>query len=45
MQFKVDENLPSEVAELLRRAGYDAITVVDQHLGCEADAGIASVLV
>jgi predicted nuclease of predicted toxin-antitoxin system len=43
MQFKVDENLPSEVAELLHQAGYDAITVVDQHLGGEADANIASV--
>lgn len=27
---KVDENLPSEIAELLGRNGYDAITVKDQ---------------
>jgi len=33
MKFKVDENLPVEVADLLRQAGYDATTVVEQHLG------------
>ena len=27
MKFKVDENLPIEVAEILRTAGYDAMTV------------------
>jgi hypothetical protein len=30
MRFKVDENLPAEVAQLLRAAGHDALTVVDQ---------------
>jgi predicted nuclease of predicted toxin-antitoxin system len=43
MQFKVDENLPIEVAELLKEAGHDATTVVEQRLGGEADAEIASV--
>ena len=43
MQFKVDENLPIEVAELLKKAGHDATTVVEQRLGGEADAEIASV--
>lgn len=43
MQFKVDENLPLEVAELLRQAGYAAATVFEQQLGGEADADIASV--
>lgn len=43
MRFKVDENLPVEVAELLRQAGYGAITVHDQGLGGEADAEIASI--
>jgi len=33
MQFKVDENLPIEVAELLNVAGHDALTVLDQKLG------------
>ena len=32
MRFKVDENLPIEVAELLRSAGHDALTVFDQSL-------------
>lgn len=33
MRFKVDENLPIEVAEMLRQAGHDAATVLEQHLG------------
>ena len=32
MEFKVDENLPVEVADLLRQVGYDAVTVFEQHL-------------
>jgi predicted nuclease of predicted toxin-antitoxin system len=28
MWFKIDENLPVEVAELLREAGYDAAAAV-----------------
>lgn len=43
MKFKIDENLPVEIAVLLRDAGYDATTVVDQGLGGSADPGIASV--
>jgi predicted nuclease of predicted toxin-antitoxin system len=30
MRFKVDENLPIEVADLLTAAGHDAATVNDQ---------------
>jgi len=34
--FKLDENLPTEAAEVLRRAEYDASTVLEQNLGgCE----------
>ena len=29
MQFKIDENLHSDVADLLRQCGHDALTVVD----------------
>jgi predicted nuclease of predicted toxin-antitoxin system len=29
-RFKVDENLPDEIAELFVRHGYDAVTVADQ---------------
>ncbi|MGH8567941.1 MAG: DUF5615 family PIN-like protein [Gammaproteobacteria bacterium] len=43
MKFKIDEDLPVEIAVLLRDAGYDATTVVDQGLGGNADPGIASV--
>lgn len=43
MDFKVEENLPIEAAELLRQAGRDAITVLEQHLGGSADPDIASV--
>ncbi len=43
MKFKIDENLPVEVAELLQQAGYDALTVLDQQLGGEADAEIGTI--
>jgi predicted nuclease of predicted toxin-antitoxin system len=29
MKFKVDENLPVEVAQLLREAGHDVLTVLE----------------
>lgn len=32
MKFKIDENLPVEIAELLRSAHHDAVTVIDQRL-------------
>lgn len=32
MKFKIDENLPVELADLLRAAGYDATTVHEQGL-------------
>lgn len=43
MRFKVDENLPIEIADLLRDTGYDVLTVQDQHLGGSSDPDIASV--
>ena len=33
MKFKIDENLPTEAADLLRSAGHDAVTVGEQRLG------------
>jgi len=30
MRFKIDENLPIELADLLRDAGFDAMTVPEQ---------------
>lgn len=43
MKFKVDENLPVEVTALLQKAGYDALSVVDQNLGGKADKIISRV--
>jgi len=43
MEFKLDENLPVEVADLLRQVGYDAVTVLEQHLGGSSDPDIASI--
>jgi len=42
MRFKVDENLPIEVAEMLQQAGHDAATVLEQHLGGSDDAQLAA---
>lgn len=43
MQFKIDENLPVEIAELLVIAGHDAKTVNDQRLEGALDSELANV--
>ncbi|MCB9098819.1 MAG: DUF5615 family PIN-like protein [Anaerolineales bacterium] len=43
MKFKIDENLPVEVAEMLQQAGYEAATVYDQNLAGEDDHKLALV--
>ena len=43
MKFKVDENLPVELAEFLRDEGYGASTVLEQNLSGKSDSTIASV--
>lgn len=43
MQFKIDENLPAEVAGTFRSAGYDAVSVIDQQLSGAADPDLAAV--
>lgn len=43
MKFKVDENLPIQIAELLRDFGYDAATVLEQQLGGASDKNIAAI--
>ncbi|MEK7275182.1 MAG: DUF5615 family PIN-like protein [Candidatus Desantisbacteria bacterium] len=43
MKFKIDENLPTEAANLFREAGHDTMTVSDQHLVGSPDTDIASV--
>jgi predicted nuclease of predicted toxin-antitoxin system len=44
MRFKVDENLPVEVAELLRARGHDALTVLDEKLGGRDDRTIGDIV-
>lgn len=41
MRFKIDENLPVEVADLLRAAGHEALTVFDQNLSGRPDSNVA----
>lgn len=43
MKFKIDENLPVEVVDLLRDAGYDTMSVIEQGLGGNTDNTIALV--
>ena len=44
MKVKVDENLPREVADLLREAGHDAVTVGAEGLSGRPDRTIASLV-
>lgn len=39
--FKLDENLPVEAATILRAAGYDAHTVLEERLNGESDRAVA----
>ncbi len=43
MKFKTDENMPSEIAEMLRESGYDALSVPEQHLSGESDPVVARI--
>lgn len=43
MRFKIDENLPIEVAEMLLNEGHDALTVLDQQMCGDTDDQIAAV--
>jgi predicted nuclease of predicted toxin-antitoxin system len=43
MRFKVDENLPVEVAQLFREAGHEAATVLDQRLEGTHDRAVATI--
>lgn len=42
MQFKVDENIHTEVADLLRQDGHDASTVYDEGLQGRPDPEVAA---
>jgi predicted nuclease of predicted toxin-antitoxin system len=43
MKFKIDENLPEELAQLLRESGWDASSVVLQQLGGTDDPRLAEI--
>jgi len=43
MKFKIDENLPGEIAEMLRQQGYEASTILEQNLGGQNDRKVAMV--
>jgi predicted nuclease of predicted toxin-antitoxin system len=43
MKFKVDEHLPVELADLLKQAGHDAVTVHDERLGGAKDDKLAPI--
>lgn len=43
MKFKVDENLPREVADLMRIEGYTSETVVEESLGGRPDQEIMAI--
>jgi predicted nuclease of predicted toxin-antitoxin system len=40
MKFKIDENLPGELADILRAAGHEADTVSDEGMAGSPDTGI-----
>jgi predicted nuclease of predicted toxin-antitoxin system len=43
MRFKIDQNLPVELARILQQAGHDALTVLQQYLGGAPDPKIVAV--
>jgi len=43
MNFKIDENLPSEFVDLLTHAGFSADTVVQENLQGAADSAVANI--
>jgi predicted nuclease of predicted toxin-antitoxin system len=44
MKFKLDEHLPAELAEDLRQAGHDAMTVVEQGLSGTDDEALMRII-
>jgi predicted nuclease of predicted toxin-antitoxin system len=45
VRFKIDENLPVEVGDLLKTAGHDALSVVDQGMGGANDPEVAGICI
>ncbi len=42
-KFKIDENLPLDIAQLLRQEGYDAMTVSEQQLSGASDPEVIAI--
>lgn len=42
MKFKLDENLPIDVAERMRQEGYDTATAIEQNLSGKSDSEVSS---
>ena len=45
MKFKLDENLPFQLKDLLTEAGHEAATVLDQGMGGATDSDVLSVCI
>jgi predicted nuclease of predicted toxin-antitoxin system len=43
LRFKIDENLPEELAQMLHDAGWDASSIVQQQLGGVSDSIVSNV--
>jgi len=43
MRFKTDENLPTDLAQLIVKHGHDALSVTDQGLGGASDPHLAAI--
>ena len=43
MRFKIDENLPDELSQLFREAGWDSLTIEEQRLSGELDLRLAQI--
>ena len=43
MRFKIDENLPGEITELLGEHGHDALGVIDQQMSGYPDSSVVDV--
>src|SRR3989304_33518 len=43
MLFKIDENLPEEITEILNKSGYDAVSVYQQRMKGYSDSALYKV--
>jgi len=43
VKFKIDENLPHELSQLLRDGGWDSLTIEEQRLSGEIDPRLAEI--